>query len=133
MTDAQLIAAVNNILAESLDAAYWASIATAQQNAAITMAKRDVFAQLPGTTQESIAETDTKCPVICAIAEQAVFLLRTHEEQADGKVITGEGVEGLSVSYALLDAANAGMAPRAQQYIKLAKRQALARCRFVRG
>lgn len=134
MTAAELESAVKSLLAASLDAAYFAALDAATQTAAIKMATADVLARLSGVTVAGIAATAAEGPVVHAIAEQAVYLVRTHEEQAEGKVVTGEGVAGLSTSYTLIgDAANVGFAPRALQYIKQAKRQRLTVCRFGRG
>lgn len=134
MTDAELLAAVSACIASGLDAAYWAS-QSATQAAACRMAAGDIFARLSGVSQETV--TDTAGSLISAIAEQAVFLLRTHEERAEGKVITGESVEGLSASYTLLGGANADgvLAPRAAAYLERAKKalRASGKFRFGRG
>lgn len=134
MTTEEMTAAVNAVLGAGLDAAFWATVAATTQTAAITMAAKDIFARLGCMKLADVASTDTEGPVVCAIAEQAVYLVRTHDEQAEGKVVTGEGVQGLSVSYTLIgDAVNVGLAPRAAAYLKQAKRQAIGKLRFSRG
>lgn len=133
MTFAELTGVIDDILRNSLDAAYWAAVAGPTQNAAINMATKDILARLPGVRLDDVPSS-TDGPVVNAIAEQTVYLLRTHDEQAEGKVVTGEGVQGLSVSYTLIgDAANVGLAPRAATYLQQAKRQAMGKLRFSRG
>ena len=134
MTPVELAAAVAAVIAEGLDAAFWGTVAATTKTAAINMAAKDDFARLGGMKLADVASSDTDGPIVNAVAEQAVYLVRTHDEQSEGKVITGEGVQGLSVSYTLIgDAANVGLAPRAAQFIQQAKRQAMAKVRFVRG
>lgn len=133
MTFAELAGVIDDILRDSLDAAYWAAVAGTNQNAAINMAAKDILARLPGVRLDDVPSS-ADGPVVNAIAEQAVYLLRTHDEQAEGKVVTGEGVQGLSMSYTLIgDAANVGLAPRAVTYLQQAKRQAMGKLRFSRG
>ena len=132
MTGAEITEAVNAVMAAHLDAAFWAGQESARTAAAVNMATGDVLAKLPGLTADKI--TDATGPVICAIAEQSVYLLRNYDAQTEGKVVTGEGVQGLSVSYTLIgDAANVGLAPRAATYLQQAKRQAMGKLRFSRG
>lgn len=132
MTPAELTAAVNAMLAAGLDAAFWATVAAETKTAAITTAAKDIFARLGTMQLADVDSADTEGPVICAIAEQSVYLVRTHDEQAEGKVITGEGVQGLSVSYTLIGN-TVGLAPRAEAYLKQAKRRAMGNMRFTRG
>ena len=133
MTGAEIAEAVNAAMAAHLDAAFWARQESARTAAAVNMATGDVLAKLPGLTADKI--TDATGPVICAIAEQSVYLLRNYDAQTEGKVVTSEGVEGLSVGYTLIgDAGNVGFAPRAMTFIMQAK-QALRgkKMRFNRG
>ncbi len=136
MTDAELATAIDTAMAEHLDAAYWGGTAAAQKTAAWRMAKRDVMARLPGQSLDAIGTDGAgENPVVLAIMEQAIYLSRNYAEQTGGKVVTGEGVEGLSVSYTLIgDAAKIGFSARAEAYIAMARRSALARgLRFTRG
>ena len=134
MTPEEMAAAVTAVLAEGLDAAFWQGQTATTKTAAINMATKDIFARLGGMRLADVPSTDTGGPVVCAVAEQAVYLVRTHDEQADGKVITGEGVQGLSISYTLIgDAKNVGLAPRAATFLQQAKRQAMGNMRFSRG
>ncbi len=136
MTDAELAFAVDGAMEGHLDSAYWAGLDAGAKAAAVRMAKFDVLARLPGQTIEAIetegAGTD---PVVLAVMEQAVYLSRNYVDQTGGKVVVGEGVEGLSVSYALIgDASKAGFSSRAEQYVAMARRKKLAGgIRFARG
>lgn len=136
MTDNELETAIVSAMSTHLDAAYWGTIAAESKTAAINMAKFDVLSRIPGETIDAISATGaTGNPVVLAILEQAVYLLRNYGEQTSGKVITSESVEGLSVGYTLIgDSSKIGFSERAAQYVALAKHQARAKgIRFSRG
>lgn len=131
MTLDDMIDAVSDMIDSGLDADFWYTVSSTTKTAAITTATKDIFARLAGMKLSDV--TDTEGPIVCAIAEQAVYLVRTHDEQAEGKVVTGEGVQGLSVSYTLIGDHSTGLSHRAAVYLKQAKRQAMGRMRFSRG
>lgn len=128
MTSADMLVAVDAYLAAHLDAAFWSGLPTATKTGASTMAQADVEAAT-ATTLDLIGSVDH--PFVKAVAEQAVYLARNYASQNEGKVVTGESVEGLSNTYTLIG--TPGTSPRANVFIKQAKRAALVGIRFGRG
>lgn len=132
MTDAELLQAVDDYFANHLDATYWSSLTSAQKSGAVTMGKGDVFALLPATkTLDKV--TDASDPIVCGIAEQAVYLTRNYEEIASGKVVTSEAVSGLSQGYTLINAGSFGMSARALAFVEQAKKAAGGTVPLLRG
>ena len=127
MTDAELITTVNTYFAAHLDAVFWNARSEAEKTAAVTMAKNQVLTEL------GLSEIPVRIPAVAtAIAEQAVFLAHNYDSMKEGKVITGESVGDLSVSYSLL--AGSGIGTFAQMFIAAAKRAcAPALVRLGRG
>jgi hypothetical protein len=137
MTESEFFNAVSGVLSSGLDADYWTDNAL-KQNAAYNAAKNDIFARVPGLTLDKI--TSESWNVICAVAEQAVWLLRHHAEQTTGKKIASESVDGASTTYADITSTSGGdgiVSPRALAYLEQAKaemkRAAISKIRFVRG
>ena len=99
-----------------LDADYWNKQEETKRAAALAMAEQIVMSQLPAC----ITKNDTVCR---AIYEQAVFLLRNHESQTSGKVVSSQTVGELSQSFTLINAnGKANIAPDAQLFIDMARR-----------
>ena len=95
------------------------------------MAMNDVFAELPG---ESLKSTQADSFTVKAIAEQAVFLSRNYENVKEGKVVTSESIDGISVGYTLLqNSENYGIFYRAQYYINRQKKSSGGTVRYSRG
>ncbi|MBE6370781.1 MAG: hypothetical protein E7055_01740 [Lentisphaerae bacterium] len=115
MTDAELIAAVNEYLAAHMDAAFWSARSNEEKAAAVTMAKNQVLAELNLSAVPLLVPS-----VTMAIAEQAVFLAHNYESMKEGKVVTGESVGDLSVSYSLLS--GSGFGSFAKVFIDAARR-----------
>lgn len=95
--------------------------------AAVSMALSDIAVLLPWLSLDKLSASSV---VIKAIAEQAVFLTRNYEQISEGKVLTGESIEGISESYTLIDGGltgsfkmSFGLSPRAAAYIEQAKRE----------
>lgn len=132
MTDNELFTAVSTAISSGLDAAYWAENA-AKQTAAYNFAKNDVFARVPGLTLDTIT-TAIETPVVMAIAEQALFLLRHYEEQTE-PTVTAESVDGVSLTYS--GTGDNVMSPRCLAYLDQIKtdikRSNIGTFRFVRG
>ncbi len=108
---------VDAYFAAHLDKDFWAGLAASVRSAAVQMAINDIAAAVGC----SVAILDTIIPARSAVAEQAVFLVRNHASLTEGKVVTSEGVDGVSTGYTLIGA-NAGMSPRAECFILAAKR-----------
>lgn len=117
MTGAELMTEVNTYLASHLDASYWSSLTSSVKTGAVTMALNDVQAELSGMT---LGTLKSESFAVKAIAEQAVFLARNYSDMTEGKVVTGESVEGISNSYTLISD-KAGISFRAAAFIKKAK------------
>lgn len=136
MTDTELKTAVFGAIAAGLDAEYWTSQQT-RQNAAYNTAKNDIFARIAGLKVEDVASDDTN--VICAIAEQAIWLLRNYASTTDQvSAILSESVDGISRSYsASAESQNGTLAPRALLYLQQAIEEhrslSIKKFRFVRG
>ena len=136
MTDAELLTTVTAIMSNHLDKTYWTGLDSDTKVAAVEMAKGDVLARLPGQTLAAINnETAQGNPVVLAMAEQAVYLARNYGQQVNGKVVTSEAVEGLSVGYTIIGKAETlGFSARAEAYLQQAIRANRARgIRFTRG
>jgi hypothetical protein len=108
-----------------LDKTFWAGLSADTKAAALAMAENDVVALLdPGIDPVCDAAMKAKC-------EQAVYLARNYENQNEGKVQTGEGLDGLTSNYTLIG--TPGIAPRAEFFIKLAKKTTSRTIRIGRG
>lgn len=116
MTEAELLDAVNAYLAKHLDAEFWAGIFETEQAAAVNMALEDVLSQIPGLT---LAAMKAGTFAVSAVAEQAVYLARNYENMTEGKIVTGEGLDGISNTYTLIG--SPGLSFRAAAFIKRAK------------
>ncbi len=115
MTDNELIAAVNVYFTAHMDSAFWAARSAEEKAAAVGMAKNLVLTELNLTAVPLLVPS-----VTMAIAEQAVFLAHNYESMKEGKVVTGESVGDLSVSYSLLS--GSGFGAFAQVFIDAARR-----------
>ena len=116
MTEAELLAAVDAYLAKHLDAEFWDGVSETERAAAVNMALEDVLAQIPGLT---LAAMKAGTFAVSAVAEQAVYLMRNYANLTEGKVVTGESIEGISNTYALIG--SPGLSFRAAAFIKRAK------------
>lgn len=119
MTENELLSAVDGYFQNHLDSAYWGALSPETRAAACAMAANDVLSSLPGA---DLARVKPESSALKAIAEQAVYLARHYETIADGKVLTSEGVEGISASYTLIGS-TFGLSVRAQSFISLAVRE----------
>ena len=119
MTESELLSAVDGYFAAHLDRGYWLSLTDDTRAAACAMAANDVLSALPGA---DLARVKPGSSAIKAIAEQSVYLARHYDTIADGKVLTSEGVEGISASYTLIGS-TFGLSSRAQTFIKRAVRE----------
>lgn len=98
-----------------LDKAFWTGLSADSKTAALTMAENDIIALLDPAV-------DPTCDAARkAICEQAVYLARNYEQQNEGKIQTGSGVEGITENYAIIG--TPGISPRAQFFINLARKQ----------
>lgn len=100
----------NTYFATHLDADYWAALTEAKRTAALTMAEKHIAA-VTGSRE---------CPE--AVCEQAVWLIRNHDNQAAGRVVTGQSLDGMgSQSFEILGSRTgryAGIAPAAELLVK---------------
>lgn len=117
MTGNEIRSAVDSYLASHLDAAFWLGISSESKSAAVSMACNDILGELPGVTLDDLRPDGY---AVKAIAEQSVYLARNYESISEGKVLTGEGVSGLSASYTLISS-RVGLSFRAEPFIKRAK------------
>ena len=99
MTQEELESFVDGYLARHLDKEFWQGLEAGKRSAAVSMALGDVLSALPELTLEIMADTGF---AVRAIAEQAVFLARNYENLNEGKVVTGEGISGITTSYTLI-------------------------------
>lgn len=135
MTDSEFFNAVSGVISSGLDADFWLENAL-KQHAAYASAKNDIFARVPGLSLDDLTPASTN--VICAVAEQAVWLLRNYKEQSSGKKLVSESVDGASSTYADITTGGDGIiSPRALAYLDgikaEMKRAAIANIRFNRG
>lgn len=129
MTKEELKIAVDEYFVEHLDHDYWTALPDGTRNAGITMAVT-LIQSLIDFDLEDLTVSDH---LTVAIAEQAVYIVRNHEEFQEGKVVTSDSVEGISNSYALING-DVTISRIAQRYIDRAKRAGLMRFRrFTRG
>lgn len=118
MTQEELESFVDGYLARHLDKEFWQGLEAEKRSAAVSMALGDVLSALPELTLEIMADTGF---AVRAISEQAVFLARNYENINEGKVVTSEGISGITTSYTLLGD-EPGMSFRAASLIKQAQR-----------
>ena len=130
MTGAELSAAINSYFESHLDAAFWGALSANSKSGAVQMALDDVLSELPGVVLDDL---DADSYAVKAIAEQAVFLARNYESMTEGKVVTSEGIDGISQGYTLINS-KVGMSFRAEAFIKRAKQAILGgSLRVLRG
>ena len=130
MTPSELQAAVDVYFASHLDSEYWSSLTTPVKNGAISMAINDILAELPGVTIDKITDGSF---AFNAIAEQSVYLARNYSSLTEGKVVTSEGLEGISTGYTIIND-KVGISFRASLFIKKAKTSFLgATAKIARG
>ena len=128
MTDLELLQYVDSYFARHLDSGYWSSLADDTREASVAMALSDVLAEM----QVAEANADNP-PMLKAVAEQAVYLARNYSDLTENKIVTGEGVEGISTNYTLLNK-NAGLSHRAAAFIQQARTYRICGpVRFGRG
>lgn len=107
--------------ANHMDAAYWSNLSDAAKNAALSMANRDIAAQI-GVPEVSDRDRNG----YFAVCEQAVYLARNYARQATGKEVVGQSLDGVgSQNFQLLNAGSPGISPRALSFIAQAKKDAL--------
>ncbi len=76
---------------------------------------------LPATVTLDAVSPDSA--VVMATGEQAVYLARNYANMTEGKVVTSESIDGISVGYTLVGTGSAnGVCFRAAQFISQAKR-----------
>lgn len=98
-----------------LDKTFWSGLSSDVKAASLAMAENDVTALLaPGVDPECDAARKAVC-------EQAVYLVRNYEQQNEGKIQTGSGVEGITENYAVIG--TPGISPRAQFFIDQTRKQ----------
>jgi len=135
MTDSELKNAVFSAISAGLDAEFWADNAL-KQTAAYNSAKNDVFARVSGLSLDAITP-GIQTPVVMAIAEQALYLLRNYAEQSTGQAVASESVDGLAVAYGVINKSDGILSPRALAYLDNIKtemkRAAISGIRFNRG
>jgi len=108
-----------------LDKVFWTGLASDAQAAALAMAENDVGALLEiGIDPACDAAMKAKC-------EQAVYLARNYVKQNQGKIVTGQGIEGVTQNFTVIG--TPGIAPRAQFFISLAKKVTPRTIRIGRG
>ena len=117
MTSDELIASVDAYFEVHLDSAYWAGLTSNVRSAAVTMAMSDILSELPWMCIGDIIPGSYPA---MAIAEQAVFLARNYESLIENKVVSSEGIDGISTSYSLIGN-NPGIGHRASMYVKKAR------------
>lgn len=121
MTREELTTFVDEYLADHLDKSFWQGLDAEKRSASVSMALVDVLAELPGLSLDAMPVSGFAAR---AVAEQAVFLARNYENINEGKVVTGEGVAGISTSYTMIGD-SAGLSFRAISFIRQAKRSIL--------
>lgn len=129
MTLEEINIAVDDYFAVHLDAAFWNGLEPEKKLGAVAMAANDILSIL----NIPIDIISGGSSAIKAIAEQSVYLARNYESMSEGKVATSESVEGISAGYTLIGN-NYGISPRAETFIKQAKREFFGGCvRVMRG
>ena len=131
MNKVELETAIDAYFANHLDKSYWESLSVETRSGAIAMAWADIGAMVTGLTVDKIYSADSAA--VKAVAEQAVFLARNYADMTEGKIATSESVEGVSTGYSLIGSSFI-IAPRAEAFIKQAKREILGNSvRLQRG
>ena len=131
MNDLELLQYADEYFANHLDKGFWSGLGDDVKGGALAMALSDILAQVNGLTPDAIASGSAAAK---AVAEQAVFLARNYSSLSEGKVVTSEGVEGVSSGSTLLDGMALGLSFRALPFIKQAKRAFLSNSvRLSRG
>lgn len=101
----------NAYFAVHLDAATWSGLTDDAKTAVITMAEGDVLNRLGAREIDAGNQLQ-----VMAICEQAIYLYRNYAKQTEGKIITGQTLEGLgSQSFQIIG--EAGFSPRAQKFV----------------
>lgn len=134
MTREELYTAVRAVIEGGLDAAFWTENAE-KQTAALNSASNDILSSVPSVKLDDLTADNSN--IICAVAEQAVYLLRTHDDHATGTMLAAESTDGVSMTYSLLGHSDGVISPRALAYLEQAqaeaKRAVVAKVRFIRG
>lgn len=117
MTQQELETAVDAYFDAHLDKTFWAGLSADKRSASVAMALSDVLSLIDGLTPDKITSGSV---AVKALAEQAVFLARNYDNLTEGKVVTSEGVEGVSTGYTLIG--DMAVAFRAMPLIKQTKR-----------
>lgn len=121
MNKDELKIAVDEYFVEHLDSGYWNALSPEVKAAAIKMATSDIGTEIDFEIDELTEDNY----LVMAIAEQAVYLVRNHLEMTENKVVTSEGVEGISTGYTLIND-NIAISHIAQRFIKRARRRNFA-------
>lgn len=130
MTQTEVNTFVDAYFNVHLDKAYWTGLTADTRAACVSMAVTDVCVELNLTglnMLDALKENPLK-----AIAEQAVYISRTHESFEENKIEMGENIEGMSSSYKLVGS-KAGLSHRAETFIKLARQTGMSPLRTTRG
>ena len=134
MTREELFAAARTVIERGMDADFWTNNA-AKQSAALNAAADDILSRIPAVPLADLTAANSN--IICAVAEQAVYLLRTHDDHATGTMLAAESTDGVSMTYSLLGHSDGVISPRALAYLEQAqaeaKRRAVKNVRFIRG
>ena len=108
--------------AEHLDSAFWSDLDEGKRRAALTMAERQIAA----------AAGSAVCKE--AIFEQADYLVRTHDMQSGGRVVTSQSLDGVgSQSFQYLAGQSGRYAGICPEAVRLLEAMPVGSLRLSRG
>lgn len=135
MTLEEFTALAKAALEKHLSHAYWSGLAEATRDAALSMAVDDSLAFVGWRVEEITAAAPMLHIVLCAVAEQAVFLARHYEENEGGRIVASESAGGVSQSFAITKKmADGGLwSLRAMGLLETVRKRCAGSLRIFRG
>lgn len=112
-----LVGKIDDYFAYHLDYEYWQNLDNEIKKQAVMMSLNDISSHV-GSTQNDIISNQYG---INAIAEQAVYLSRNYGSMTSNKIVTSEGLDGISQSFSIVGESIA-ISHRADKYIMQLKK-----------
>ncbi|MBR2365387.1 MAG: hypothetical protein IKA79_09300 [Lentisphaeria bacterium] len=139
MNNKEIISGVNTFLANHLDAEYWTKKTDQEKSNLINMAKFDICAAVPFLNVDTLEDPESASSRPCkadfflaAIAEQSLYLSRTHAERSTGRVVQSQSIGNLSQTYQYL-AGDGELCARANSFVKKLRNSLPRILNFQRG
>lgn len=139
MNNKEIISGVNTFLANHLDAEYWTKKTDQEKSNLINMAMFDICAAVPFLNVDTLEDPESASSRPCkadfflaAIAEQSLFLSRTHAERSTGRVVQSQTVGPLSQTFQYITG-NGELCARANSFVKKLRNSLPRILNFQRG